>query len=147
MLNILRYKESVFKSYWLSKFISKWSISGRKSYLEIIIYYALYTCKKKFKQNPLFIFFEVIDIIKPYIGLQIDKHGTIPYVLNPLLQYNKSIDWLFKSIMLRFEKKLWLKIYNEFYNIILNNTTNSIIKKKDYYKYITMFKSIQKFKW
>jgi hypothetical protein len=105
----------------------------------------------------LFIFFEVLEKIKISIGLKIDKNKwknskntavkAFPYILNISAQYKKSILWLTQSIKSRLEKNLSLKIYNEFYDILFRFSGNTLKKKKDYYKYVILFKTAKKFKW
>jgi len=156
-MKYISYNEGVFNSKWLSKFINKWFLLGRKFYIEKIIYCTFFILKSNLNYYPLFIFFEVLEKIKPYIGLKINKYKwgnkknkkikVSPYILSLSAQYNKSIFWLTKSIKLRKESNLSLKIYYEFYDIIFNTTSNCLRKKKDYYKYIIMFKSIKNFKW
>ena len=98
-----------------------------------------------------------MEKIKPYIGLKINKYkfGNIkkkkikafPYILNTTSQYKKSVYWLCKSIKLKKEVNLPLKLYFELYEIIFTNTSISLKKKKNYYKYIIMFTTIKNFKW
>jgi ribosomal protein S7 len=66
--------------------------------------------------------------------------------LNNLAQYKKSICWLVKAIKLRQEFFLIDKINKEFYDININNKGESLKKKRDYYKYAVMFKSLSKYK-
>lgn len=151
------YIEGIYSSKWLSKFINKWFLLGKKFYSEKIIYLSFYLLKLKLNYSPLFFFFEILEKIKPYIGLKITKYkwGNVqknktkifPYILSVSLQYKKSIYWLIKSIKLRKEANLSLKVYHEFYDIVFNNLSNSLRKKKDYYKYIIMFKTIKNFRW
>jgi len=152
----LNYSEGIFKSKWFSKFINKIFLCGKKLKNEKIIFYSFYFFKKKKRYYPLFFFFEVLEKIKPALGLKISKYKQVskknnviitPYILNVSLQYKKSIFWLTKSIKLRKENQLFLKIYFEFSAIIFNKINNSIIKKKNYYKYIILFKTIKNFKW
>jgi ribosomal protein S7 len=67
------YKEGIFQSYFLSKFINKLPLPYKKFSIEKIIYFTFYLIKKNLKYYPLFIFFEVLEKIKPSIGLQIYK--------------------------------------------------------------------------
>jgi ribosomal protein S7 len=62
------------------------------------------------------------------------------------MQYKKAIDWLIRSIKARQEINFCTKISNEIKNIILNEITSSIKKKKEYYNYAIMFKSAKNFK-
>lgn len=149
-----KYLEGVYKSFWLSCLINHWAGAGRKNSLEKIIYLNLKHIKSKIKSSPLFFLYEVLEKIKPIIGLKvflnknkkIKKIKALPHLLNTLLQYKKAIFWLVKSIKIRKEKNLFLKINNELYDTF-NSTGNSLKKKGDYYKNISLFKTIKKFKW
>jgi ribosomal protein S7 len=149
------YIEGVFKSKWISKFINLCFFKGKKHYIEKIFYLSFYLLKKELNYCPFFIFFEVLEKIKPIIGLKIYRFGkgktkkitVVPHILKIDLQYKKSIYWLVKSVKLRKEKNLWLRIYNEFYDVLFNKISNSLKKKKEHYKYVIMFKTIKKFKW
>lgn len=153
----MKYNEGLYNSRWLSKFINKFCMKGKKLQIEKIIYYSFFLIKKKLKYYPIFIFFEVLEKIKPSIGLKIYKFkwgnskkkkiNAFPYILTTSLQYKKSLFWLIQSIKIRQENNLSLKIYNEFYDVLFNNSGNSLKKKKDYYKYVILFKTIKKFKW
>ena len=149
------YQEAVFNSKWLSKFVNCWFFTGKKHQIEKLIYLSFFILKKKFNINPLFFFFEALERLKPWVGLKIyktiksnkKKNQAYPIILNANIQYKKAIYWLIKSIQLRKETTLSRKINNEIKNIIFNEITNSIKKKKEYYNYSILFKSVRKFKW
>jgi ribosomal protein S7 len=48
---------------------------------------------------------------------------------------------------MRKEKKWSLKLFQEFYDIIFNQTGKAFLKKKETYKYAVLFKTAKKFKW
>jgi ribosomal protein S7 len=106
---------------------------------------------------PIFFFFEVLEKIKPSIGLKFykKKHKkkkftkvtATPLFLTLSAQYRKAIYWLSKSIKVRHEKKLILKIVNELYGINFLNVGESLKKKTEYYKFGVMFKVTKRFKW
>lgn len=151
----LSYIDGIFKSKWYSKFINQCCIKGNKFYMEKIIYFTFYLIKKNLKYSGLLIFFEILEKLKPSLGLRIfklnkNKHKKfIVYscLLKASLQYKKGIFWLKKGILLRKEQFLNLKIYNEFFDVLFTNEALSLKKKKEYYKFIVMFKGIKKFKW
>lgn len=156
-MQFLKYNDGYYSSKWLSKFISKMSSKGKKYIIEKILYYSFFLIKKKLKFYPLFIYFEVLEKIKISVGLKLNKSKwknskntavkAFPYLLNISAQYKKSILWLTQAIKLRLEKNLSLKIYSEFYDILFNFSGNTLKKKKDYYKYVILFKTVKKFKW
>lgn len=149
------YIEGFFQSKWFSKFINQWFFKGNTNKTEKILYKSFFILKKLLNCCPIFFFFEVIEKIKPEIGLKIHRKRqlkitgstTVPYILDNLEQYKKSICWLVKAIKLRQDFFLSDKINKEFYDIIVNNKGESLKKKRDYYKYAVMFKSLTKYKW
>ena len=147
--------EGIFWSKWLLKFINMFFFMGKKFLFEKVLYISFFLLKKKLSSCPIFIFFEVLEKIKPMVGLKlyilkkrkIERMTAIPYIINISLQYKKAIFWLVNSIKIRKEKVLYKKLYYEFYNIIVNNTSDSFLKKKEFYKYVLLFKINKKFKW
>ena len=67
--------------------------------IEHHIYRSFYNIKKKFDVSPLFIFFEVLEKLKPWIGLKIvntsyskkKRIQAYPIILTKNMQYNKAI--------------------------------------------------------
>ena len=157
-MKYLNYNEGHYRSKWLSKFINKLFINGKKIIIEKIVYCTFFLIKKKLKYYPLFFFFEVLEKIKIIIGLKyksneknkkinVLKKNVFPILLNISQQYKKSIFWLIQAIKIRNEKNLCLKIYLELHNIFFNYIGNSIKQKWLYYKNIILFKTIRFFKW
>ena len=105
--------------------------------------------------NILYLFLEILECLKPWIGIKIyhtlkvkrKKIQAYPIILKINTQYKKAICWLFSSTKLRQELNFCTKINTEIKNIIFNEITNSLKKKKEYYNYAILFKSTQKFKW
>ena len=100
--------------------------------------------------------FEALEKIKPSISLKFYKQSykknktkikAIPYPLMISQQYKKSLYWFFKSIQKKTDKSFTLKIVSELYKINLYNLSDAILKKYEYYKYATLFKTSSRFKW
>lgn len=154
-MKIRIYQEGIFTSKWLSKFINCWFFEGEKFKIEKLIYFSFFCLKKYFESNALFFFFESLERLKPWIGLKLNKLvkskkkkiQSYPVILSKKAQYKKAIYWLVKSIQLRKEVSFSIKLINEITSIVFDELTNSLKKKKEYYNYAIMFKSIRKFKW
>jgi ribosomal protein S7 len=99
-MNTIKYVEGIFFSKLLSRLVNKLCFKGKKFYIERVLYYTFFLLKKKLKYYALFIFFEVLEKIKPSVGLKIYKYkrgkktkiNAFPYLLNNSLQYKKSIE-------------------------------------------------------
>lgn len=128
---------------------------GKKFLFEKMLYFSFFLIKKRLSGCAFFFFFEILEKIKPMIGLKlylvqkkkIQRTIAIPYILRISLQYKKAMFWLSNAIKIRKEKKWSLKLFHEFYDIILNKMGNAFLKKKDFYKYVILFKTTKKFKW
>ena len=150
-MKILIYNEGVFFSKWVSKFINKCLQIAKKIKIEKIIYANFFFIKKNLNFAPLFLFFEILEQIKPIVGLKVytlgvGKTKAIPIFLNIGLQYKKALFWLVSSIIVRKEIKIINKVYGEFYDTLIKKTSETLLKKKKHYKYTIIFKSVKRFK-
>jgi ribosomal protein S7 len=123
---------------------------------EKLFYVSFLLLKNKLNCCPIFFFFEVLEKIKPLIGLKfykkkhkkkITKVTAIPFFLTLSAQYRKAVFWLSKSIQVRHEKKLILKIVNELHGINFLNLGESLKKKTEYYRLGIALKATKRFKW
>ena len=147
------YKESLFNSKWLSKFMNCFFFKGQKIKIELLVYNSFFLLKKFLNTNGLLLLFETLEKLKPWIGLKLKigkkqkKVQAYPIILTSNIQYTKAIYWLIKSIQIRKEKNFSVRMCNEISCVIFTQITNSLKKKQEYYNYAVSFKSINKFKW
>ena len=147
--------EGFFWSKWLLKFINRFFFKGKRFLVEKSLYFSFFLLKKKLCVCSIFLFFEVLEKIKPIISLNIyklkkskvKKLCATPFIGKFAVQYKKGIFWLSKAIKLRKEQKLSIKIFYEFYDINYFNLGKALQKKKEYYKYFLFFKITKRFKW
>lgn len=67
----LSYVESVYNHYLVSQFLQLLNRSGKKSICENILFKVFLKIKIKVRDNPLFIFFEVIEKVKPIASIRL----------------------------------------------------------------------------
>lgn len=150
-----QYCDGLYKSKWLSKFINQCGFAGNKHTSEGIIFSIFFFLKKKLKISPLFFFFEVIEKIKPIIGLKLQKKKSLsdivvkasPFLLDVPSRYKKAIFWLSRSVKIPGGSTFFVKVFKEFYAILFLNNGLSCKKKKEYYGYALLYKKIRKFRW
>jgi len=114
-----------------------------------------FNIKKQLLISPLFLFFEVLERLKPGIGLKIYtqkkrkvvKTTAAPYIITPTHAYKKAVFWLYKAVKARKETKAQQRFFFELCDVAFNNTGGSLMKKKEHYKYAVFFKAVKKFKW
>ena len=122
--------DGVFKSILLSKFIKHLYTLANSSLIFKSIYTVFYILKKKLNCCPIFFFFEAIEKIRPIIGVKLSSKKKIKeieitfasiYILRKEEQYNKAIFWLYKSVSMRKEKSLIIKIFNFLFLYLFSN--------------------------
>lgn len=154
-MKIAIYQEGVFSCQWLSKFINCWFFKGEKFRIEKLVYNSFLFLKKVLNTNGLLLLFEALEKLKPWIGLKLRRNikqrklqtQAHPVILTTNIQYRKAIYWLIKSIQLRKETNFSIRMSKEIKSIVFCEITNSLKKKKEYYNYAILFKSVRKFKW
>ena len=151
----LKSVEAIFWCNWLVKFINIHLFMGKKELIEKVLYFSLFLIKKRLGSCPLFVFFEVLEKVKPIVGLKLYKLKTrklykvkvIPVILKFSLQYKKAIIWVLNSIVKNDKKKLIIKLFQEFYNINYNKGNLAIKKKKQLYDNVLVYKITKRFVW
>ena len=128
---------------WLENFLT-----------EKLIYSVLYFFKKCFNIHSIFFLCEAFEKLKPWIGLRLHrvvkskkkKIYAYPVIINNSTQNKKALYWLIKSFQSRKELSFLIKMTKELESILFNEMTESLRKKKEYYNYAILFKSVKKFK-
>jgi ribosomal protein S7 len=72
---------------------------GKKFLFEKILYFSFFLLKKKLSGCAIFFFFEVLEKIKPIVGIKLYKFQkrkikritAVPYIVRASLQYKKAI--------------------------------------------------------
>ena len=147
--------DGVFWSKGLLYCINIFISDGRIFLAENFLYSSFFFIKKTLNSSGIFFFLDVLEKIKHIVGLKlyilkkkkIQRTIAMPYLTSNLLQYKKATLWFVNSVKLRKEKKCFLKIVNELYDVLLNKTGNSFLTKKGFYASIILCKKVKKFKW
>jgi hypothetical protein len=147
------YVEGIFKCKWVSNFINRWCFNKVK--VEFFLYFSFFLLKKQFIISPLFLFFEVVEKLKPSLGINLYSDGSgkkkkikaCPIILDSRLKYKKSLYWLMKSTQLRKNFFFQNKLYKDIESLTLKHTINSMQMKREYYNYAVLFKSSKRFHW
>jgi ribosomal protein S7 len=147
--------EGFFRSKWLSKLLNSWFFFGQQQQVEFLVYASFFLMKKKLDVCPLFYFFEVLEKIKPMLGLKIykqknrkvNKHLIVPYILKVSVRYKKAIYWFIRAVKTQ-KGGVLIKVVQEILDVLFSvNSSVCILKKKECYNHALLFKKAKKFKW
>ena len=122
-----------YKSSIIPKLINSIMYDGKKTIAEKIIYDAIEKIKSKSKDEPLNVFNDAINNIRPTVEVRSRRVGGATYQVPVEVKSKRSqalaLRWLVDASRKRKDKKMSDKIFNEIYDAYQNR--GSAIKKKE----------------
>ena len=139
-----------YESKTVSKFINKIMLDGKKTIAEKIVYDAIEKIKTKSKDEPINIFNEAINNIKPTVEVRSRRVGgatyQVPVEVRPKRSQALALRWLIDASRKRKDKTMSDKLFNEIFDAY-NNKGSSIKKKEDTHKMAESNKAFAHFRW
>ena len=139
-----------YKSAIIPKLINSIMYDGKKTVAEKIVYDALNKIKNKSKEEPINVFNEAINNIRPTVEVRSRRVGGATYQVPVEVKANRSqalaIRWLIDASRKRKDKNMSDKIFNEIYDAY-QNRGSAIKKKADTHKMAESNKAFAHFRW
>ncbi len=139
-----------YKSTIIPKLINSIMYDGKKITAERIIYEAMEKIKSKSKDEPIKVFNEAINNLKPSVEVRSRRVGGATYQVPVEVKSNRSqalaIRWLIDASRKRKDKKMSDKIFNEIYDAY-QSRGSAIKKKEDTHKMAESNKAFAHFRW
>ena len=127
------YPDPKYGSLILAKFINFVMYDGKKTTSEKIIYDALEKIKNKAKVDPIKIFNEAIDNIRPNLEVRSRRVGgatyQVPQEVKPKRSQTLALRWLLEASRKRKNKTMSDKLFNELMDA--SQKKGSAIKKRE----------------
>jgi len=144
------YPDPRYNSLILAKFINFVMYDGKKTTSERIIYDALDKIKEKTKQDPIKIFDEAINNIRPNLEVRSRRVGGATYQVPQEVKTKRSqtlaLRWLLDASRKRKNKTMSDKLFNEL--IDASQRKGSAIKKReDTHKMAESNKAFAHYRW
>ena len=144
------YPDAKYKSQILAKFINFIMYDGKKATAEKIIYKTLDQIQDKTKQDPIKIFNDAINNIRPNLEVRSRRVGGATYQVPVEVKSKRSqalaLRWLIDASRKRKDKKMSDKIFNEIYDAY-QSKGSAIKKKEDTHKMAESNKAFAHFRW
>ena len=144
------YPDSKFESLTLSKFINFIMYDGKKTTAERIVYDALDLIKTKTKDDPIKIFNEAVNNIRPNLEVRSRRVGGATYQVPVEVKQKRAqalaIRWLLDASRKRKNKLMSDKILNEIFDAS-QNKGSAVKKKEDTHKMAESNKAFAHFRW
>ena len=142
--------DAKYKSTIIPKLINSIMYDGKKTIAEKIVYDAIEKIKSKSKDEPINIFNEAINNIKPTVEVRSRRVGGATYQVPVEVKFKRSqslaLRWLIDASRKRKNKNMSDKIFNEIYDAY-QNKGSAIKKKEDTHRMAESNKAFAHFRW
>jgi small subunit ribosomal protein S7 len=142
--------DSKFKSPVIPKLINNIMYDGKKNIAAKIIYEAIDKIKSKTKEEPINVFNEAINNIKPTVEVRSRRVGGATYQVPVEVKSNRAqalaIRWLVDASRKRKDKHMSDKMFNEIFDAYEKKGL-AVKKKEDVHKMAESNKAFAHFRW
>ena len=134
----------------LTKFMNCLMFDGKKSAAEQIVYGALETIERKTKSDPLKVFRDALDNVKPAIEVRSRRVGgatyQVPVEVRPERRTTLAIRWIIDAARERNEKTMVDKLSGELLDAS-NNRGNAVKKREDTHRMAEANRAFSQYRW
>lgn len=134
----------------LTKFMNNLMYDGKKSSAETIVYSALDIVEQKTRRDPIEVFREALDNIKPAVEVRSRRVGgatyQVPVDVRPERREALAIRWLIKAARARSESTMVDRLSGELVDAV-NNRGAAVKKREDTHKMADANKAFSHFRW
>ncbi len=134
----------------VSKFMNSLMLAGKKSIAETILYGAFDRIEQRMAQNPVKVFHEAIDNVKPTIEVRSRRVGgatyQVPIEVRPSRRQALAIRWLIGVSRKRGEKTMTERLAGELMDAA-NNRGAAVKKREDTHRMAEANKAFSHYRW
>ena len=134
----------------LSKFMNSVMLDGKKSVAENIVYSALQTVEQRAKREPIGVFHDALNNIKPGIEVRSRRVGgatyQVPVEVRPERAQALAIRWLIASARNRSENTMSARLSGELMDAA-NNRGNAVKKREDTHRMAEANRAFSHYRW
>ena len=139
-----------YKSVIIPKLINSIMYDGKKVTAEKIVYEAIEKIKTKSKDEPITVFNDAINNVRPSVEVRSRRVGGATYQVPVEVKSKRSqalaLRWIIDASRKRKDKKMADKLFNEIYDAY-QNKGSAIKKKEDTHKMAESNKAFAHFRW
>jgi small subunit ribosomal protein S7 len=134
----------------VAKFVNIMMVKGKKNVAERILYNALDAMQQRAKQDPVKLFKQAVDNVKPSIEVKSRRVGgstyQVPVEVRPERRTSLSMRWIIGSARSRGEKSMEEKLAAELLDAA-NNRGTAVKKREDTHKMAEANKAFAHYRW
>ena len=134
----------------LTKFMTNLRVDGKKSVAEKIVYNALDRVQGRLKREPIEVFHEAMDNVKPSVEVRSRRVGgatyQVPVEVRPIRREALAIRWLIDAAKKRNENTMEERLAGELADAV-NNRGTAVKKREDTHKMADANKAFSHYRW
>ncbi len=134
----------------LSKFMNSVMLDGKKSVAEGIVYGALETVEARAKKDPIAVFHDALNNVKPNIEVRSRRVGGATYQVPVEVRFERSqalaIRWLINAARSRSEHTMAGRLSGELMDAA-NNRGNALKKREDTHRMAEANRAFSHYRW
>jgi small subunit ribosomal protein S7 len=134
----------------LNKFMNSLMNAGKKSVAEGVVYSALETIEKRANQDPLKVFRDALDNVRPSIEVRSRRVGGATFQVPVEVRNERSqalaIRWLINAARARSEYTMIERLSNELLDAA-NNRGSAVKKREDTHKMAEANRAFSHYRW
>ena len=142
--------DAKYKSVIIPKLINSIMLDGKKTIAEKIVYDAIDKIKSKSKDEPLTVFNDAINNVRPTVEVRSRRVGGATYQVPVEVKSKRSqalaLRWIIDASRKRKDKKMSDKLFNEIFDAY-QHRGSAIKKKEDTHKMAESNKAFAHFRW
>jgi small subunit ribosomal protein S7 len=134
----------------LTKFMNNLMVDGKKSIAETIVYNAFERVQTRARREPVEVFHEALDNIKPAVEVRSRRVGgatyQVPVEVRPERREALAIRWLIDASKKRNENTMEERLAGELMDAV-NNRGTAVKKREDTHKMADANKAFSHYRW
>ena len=134
----------------VAKFVNCLMVDGKKSVAEKALYGAFDEVERKLKQDPLEVFLEAVDNIKPSVEVRSRRVGgatyQVPTEVRAVRRQSLAVKWMIESARKRKEKTILLKLAGEIIDAY-KKQGEAVKKRENTHKMAEANKAFAHYRW
>ena len=134
----------------LSKFMNSVMLDGKKSVAESIVYTALENVEARLKKDPIQVFHDALNNVKPSVEVRSRRVGgatyQVPVEVRPIRREALGIRWLIDAAKKRNENTMEERLAGELADAV-NNRGTAVKKREDTHKMADANKAFSHYRW
>ena len=134
----------------LTKFMNNLMVDGKKSVAEKIVYNALDRVQGRLKREPIEVFHEAMDNVKPSVEVRSRRVGgatyQVPVEVRPIRREALAIRWLIDAAKKRNENTMEERLAGELADAV-NNRGTAVKKREDTHRMAEANRAFSHYRW